>query len=100
MVTLNPDEAPEPITRAAADTIGQMMAREWRVLSHCSRCRLQMFVDLPTLAQLRGPDFSLWNRHPVCRSIGCFGRVTFEAQPKQPASFQRLVDVATLPDRC
>jgi hypothetical protein len=63
-----------------------MRDQGWHVISKCTTCSLQMAVALPDLIKLVGVEFSLWNRRPPCKRIGCTGRVMFMAKP--PGCYQ------------
>jgi hypothetical protein len=84
---------PNPIARWNADTVAQMQDKGWEVIARCGRCRIDIAVNLDDLTKLRGGDFSLWNRHPVCRRIGCEGRVTFMARQGPRLDYRRLVEM-------
>lgn len=72
--------------RAGHEHIHRLQEARWRITAVCNQCHLNIAVDLRVMAFLLGPKGSLWNRHPVCRRIGCEGRVTFWAQPPQAPS--------------
>lgn len=58
--------------------VGALLDEGARVWAHCPVCGAQSPVDLAHLAEARGRDLDLWNRHPRCRAtMGCAGRVTF-----------------------
>lgn len=80
MGSRNPDRVPLAYRRRRCETVTQMIAQRWDVLSCCERCRLQMVVDLQMIARVRGPAFSLWNRRSHCRRVGCGGVVSFMAK--------------------
>ena len=80
MGSRNPDRVPLSYRRRKCETVADMMGQGWDVLSLCERCQLQMVVDLPMIARVRGPGFSLWNRRSHCRRVGCGGVVRFKAR--------------------
>jgi len=67
----NPDRVPLHYRRSKCETVQQMTQQRWEVLSRCRGCQLEMRVDLRTIAIVRGPGFSLWNRLSKCRRTTC-----------------------------
>lgn len=67
--------------RFGAETVAQMLAKKWDVISHCPKCGLIMSTNLPLLIKLKGPDLSLWNLRAPCRRLGCQGKVEFQGRP-------------------
>lgn len=86
MGSKRPDNVPMVIWRGGCESVTQMHAQGWSVISKCPACGLQMVVRLGDQAILCGEDFSLWNRRPPCKRIGCSGRVMFMAKP--PGCYQ------------
>lgn len=80
MGSRNPERVPLSYRRRRCETIQQMVAQRWEVISNCRKCGLVMMVDLPTIARVRGAEFSLWNRKSRCRRVGCGGVVDFKAK--------------------
>ena len=80
MGSRNPDRVPLYYRRARCETAAQMIAQRWEVISHCRTCRLELRVDLKVIANVRGPDFVLWNRTSRCRKTTCRGVVDFMAR--------------------
>ena len=90
MGSKRPDNVPMVIWRGGCEAVGQMRDQGWQVISKCQACGLQMVVSLPDLVALLGPDFSLWNRRPPCKRIGCTGRVAFLAKPPRCYQYREL----------
>lgn len=90
MGSRNPDRVPLAYRRRKCETVVDMMAQGWEVLSSCEKCRLQMNVDLKTISRVRGPTFSLWNRRSRCRRVGCSGVVVFQAKAPGMAYYEQL----------
>lgn len=80
MGSRNPDRVPLAYRRRKCESVADMAAQRWDVISHCRKCELMMAVDLRMIARVRGPNFSLWNRKSRCRRIGCGGVVEFQAK--------------------
>ena len=76
----NPDRVPLMQRRGACETVAQMAAQGWDVISRCQECGLMMRVNLKVIARLKGSDFSLWNQKVRCRRIGCQGWTGFQAR--------------------
>jgi hypothetical protein len=76
----NPDRVPLAYRRARCETVEQMRAERWDVISKCARCELIMQVDLGLIIKVSGPRVSLWNRKARCRRLGCNGFVEFQAK--------------------
>jgi hypothetical protein len=76
----NPDRVPLAYRRARCETVADMQAQGWDVLSKCRRCELTMQVDLDLIAWRRGAKTSLWNRTARCRRLHCTGVVDFMAK--------------------
>jgi hypothetical protein len=66
--------------RRKCETVEQMIAQRWDVISHCRKCDLMMVVDLRLIARIKGLGFSLWNKKSRCRRVGCGGFVEFQAR--------------------
>jgi len=92
----NPDRVPLSRRRRKCETVGQMIAEDWDVISICRTCGLAMKADLRLVALARGPDFSLWNRNARCRRLFCAGWVEFQA--KAPGMTQHEALQAPDPD--
>ena len=86
MGAANPDRVPMIRWRGGCETVQQMIDDNWIVFSHCLRCRVKQHVNLHLVKAANGADFSLWNRRPPCKVVGCDGRVRFEG--KAPAMSQ------------
>lgn len=86
----NPDRVALSFRRQRCETVGQMVAQRWEVTGRCQACRLELRVDLRTIAIVRGAGFSLWNRNSRCRRTGCRGVVEFWAKAPGMTMFERL----------
>jgi hypothetical protein len=80
MGSRNPDRVPLAFHRGRCETVQQMIDQGWEVSSRCQVCRMELRVDLPAIACLRGPKFSLWNRRSRCKGLHCRGVVNFYAK--------------------
>jgi hypothetical protein len=67
-----PTDLPE-----AVQTVGGMLRAGVLVRSRCASCSNVFDVDLPTLAQVKGRDFSLIDKEGQCRISACRGPLTF-----------------------
>lgn len=102
MGTKHPDQISAGQRRAAVETVGQMYEKCWALTARCRACDLVMLVDLRVVIRMRGPGFSLWNRHTRCRRVvyagRCRGFVDFEfkapgmTQPRPLAAADRAPD--------
>lgn len=90
MGSRNPDRIPLSARRSACETVGQMLAQRWEAQAHCLTCRTKLRVDIKTIALVRGPGFSLWNKLGRCRAVGCRGRVVFYAKAPGMDGFQPM----------
>lgn len=90
MGSRNPDRVPLSYRRRKCETVVDMIEQGWDVISTCRTCGLVMGVDLRTIAQVRGPAFSLWNRKSRCRRVGCGGVVEFQAKAPGMGYHERL----------
>jgi len=87
----NPDRVPLSYRRARCETVQQMIRDRWEVQARCRSCRLQLRVDLRTIAIVRGPGFSLWNRLSKCRSTACRSSIVeFWAKAPGMTAFEPL----------
>jgi len=71
-------------------TVALMRQNRWEVISHCSRCQLQMTVRLDWIALISGSGTSLWNRKARCRRLLCLGVTEFHAKAPGMAAFEPL----------
>jgi hypothetical protein len=85
----NPDRVALSVRRARCETVSQMLAQRWEVITVCGSCKVQLRVDLRTIAAIRGTGFSLWNRDSRCKKFGCRGTVEFHAKAPGMAWFER-----------
>ena len=76
----NADRIPITMRRAQCETVADMAAAGWDVITACRACGLAMAVDLALVARVSGPKTTLWNRKARCRRIGCAGWVDFRAK--------------------
>ncbi|WP_029415010.1 hypothetical protein [Brevundimonas bacteroides] len=96
MGTRKPDTVRQPPMPARAVTLAEMRAAGWMLRATCSRCRVQLHVDLAPMIALLGPDYVLWGRHPRCRVWAwgdderCWGRILFEARSVRGGSWRAL----------
>jgi|GEM_PF-1819197 len=87
----NPDRVPLSYRRERCETVQQMICDRWEVLAVCRTCKLRLRVDLRTIAIVRGPGFSLWNRLSKCRSVMCRDSVVeFWAKAPGMTAFERI----------
>ena len=94
----NPDYLGSLITTERAWTVVQLWSLRAQVEARCDRCAVRLRVDLDGLIRARGPDYSLWNKTPRCRVIGCDGRVGFWARDRPGASAIRLAGERRTPE--
>jgi hypothetical protein len=87
----NPDYIGTIINPDASWTLAQLWGQRVLVEARCDACGVRLRVDLDGLLRSRGPAYSLWNRTPRCKVIGCPGRVTFWARDSTGAGPQKLV---------
>ena len=87
----NLDRWPAEAWRGTAETVGQMRAKGWEVISYCRACHLTMRVDLALIERVSGAEVSLWNRQSPCRRLGCAGIVEFHGKPPELLQHVRLV---------
>lgn len=76
----NPDYLGTTICPDRSWTLADLWRQRALVEARCGSCGVRLRVDLDGLLRARGPDYSLWNKAPRCRVLGCAGRVTFWAQ--------------------
>jgi len=68
----------KPLRGAWTKNLGTMIAEGIKCAGGCDRCRGWKEVDLVKLAEIKGLDYSLWNRRTPCRlTPGCPGKVSF-----------------------
>jgi len=84
----NPDRIPIAMWRSKIETVTDMRAAGWDVVSKCHRCGLMMAVNLRLVGS--GAKTSLWNRKEPCRRIGCGGFVDFLARVPPRGDCQQL----------
>lgn len=76
----NADPVPLSYPRVRCETVADMQAQGWDVISKCRKCELTMHVDLDLIAWRTGSKTSLWNRTARCRRLYCTGVVDFMAK--------------------
>lgn len=74
MGTKHPDQVSPTMWRGAAETVGRMYEKRWELTGQCRACQLVLLVDLRVVIRMKGPTFSLWNKHTQCRRIVYTGR--------------------------
>jgi len=80
MGSRNLDRIPIRMWRSKVETVADMLAEKWEIITSCQKCGLAMVADLALIARESGPATSLWNRSSPCRRIGCTGAVVFMAK--------------------
>lgn len=80
MGSRNSDRIPIQMRRRKCETVADMAAQGWDVLSKCQACGLVMRVNLKMIAKVSGPATSLWNRKQRCRRVGCTGFIEFQGR--------------------
>lgn len=80
------------MTSIEAGRIGHLVKARRKVTWWCSVCRTLGPVDLAPILAAKGPDFSLTNKRPPCRSAGCPGRVRFEDRTSMWPIFLESID--------
>jgi hypothetical protein len=98
----NPDYLGSAISAERAWTLAQLWTLQAMVEARCDTCRVRLRVDLDGLLRARGPDYSLWNKTPRCRVVGCRGGGGFGARdrpggPETPLRGERRIAPAPLP---
>lgn len=82
MGTRRPENVPMVVWRGGCETVGQMIEKQWDVITRCSRCQTRTHVALKVvLLRARGRNFSLWNRRPRCQIVGCGAPMIYMAKP-------------------
>lgn len=74
MGTKHPDQISPSNWRGGAETVGRMYERCWELTATCRSCGLIILVDLRVVICMKGPTFSLWNKHTQCRRLVFAGR--------------------------
>jgi len=68
-------------------TLGKMIDNGFTSFGRCVKCGKEKAVDLKALAEIKGRDYSLWNRSPRCSlTEGCPGRIRFFVGPGWPTA--------------
>jgi hypothetical protein len=80
MGSKNPDRVPLSYRRRKCETVADMQAQGWDVISKCRTCGLAMQVNLDLIAWKSGAKTILWNRTAHCRRLHCTGVVDFLAR--------------------
>lgn len=52
----NPDRAIMPPSPLTAFTLAEMHMAKWELRARCSRCAVELRVDLPAMIRVFGPD--------------------------------------------
>lgn len=91
MAAKHPDRIPLRHWRSGAETVAEMRAQGWSVISICMRCGLKLEVSLELIERVIGGRASLWQRTQRCRQVGCGGPVRFHGRPCG-RSFHELLD--------
>lgn len=86
-----PENIPLREFRAEHETVGQIARAGWAVISCCSKCRVQLTVDLKLIIRVSGPNASLWNRAKRCKVVGCDGVTVLHAKPPFHSFFTPLM---------
>lgn len=67
-----------PTRAGGTKNLGALLGRGHEVSAACDTCREWKVVDLARLAEIKGRDYDLWNRHTRCRiTAGCAGMNRF-----------------------
>lgn len=98
MGTKNPDRVPLAYRRARCETVADMLAQGWEVISSCRTCNIELRTDLKLIALVRGPETSLWNRNARCKRLLCPGWVVFKAKAPGMTWFEELAADNCEPD--
>jgi hypothetical protein len=94
----NPDRVPIALRRSRCETVADMQAQGWEVISECRTCGLAMRVDLDLIAWRTGAKTSLWNRKARCRRLLCSGWVVFKAKAPGMSWHEELAADDRAPD--
>ena len=86
----NLDRIPMAEWRRKAETVADMQAQGWDVITRCQACGLAMTVNLDLVGWVSGPGTVLWNRKARCRRIGCSGFVEFQGRPPRRQTYEPL----------
>jgi hypothetical protein len=98
MGSRNPDRISIQARRRQGETVADMMAAGWDVISECRTCGLMMQTDLDLIAWRSGAKTSLWNRKARCRRLHCNGFVVFKAKAPGMAWHEELSADDRVPD--
>lgn len=90
MGTTKPDNVPMGKWRGGCETVGQMIERNWHVISRCARCGTRTHVPLKAVVRVRGRNFSLWSRRPRCLIVGCGAPMIYMAMPPGCSTYRDL----------
>lgn len=85
------DNIPIAAAWPQTDRVVVMLELDWKVMSTCRRCGLQLHVDLRTVIKTNGPDFSLWNAKAKCRKVGCSGYADYAGMPPRGTLYRPLI---------
>jgi len=77
-------------------SLGEMHMRGWQLRGTCRSCGLELFLPLPELIRLHGPDAIGWGVEPRCRRWGCANRMKVWARSIKSGSW---VCLSQRPDR-
>lgn len=86
----NPDRVPFREWRYKYETVAEIRRAGWAVISRCTVCSLDQWVDLAEIERVSGPATSLWNRRKRCRRLFCKGVAILWARPPWDSGFTVL----------
>ena len=67
----------KPILPKVFASVGAMIDARVSISAKCRKCNSWFKVDLGAVAAVKGRDYSLIGKHPVCRLLDCDGRCLF-----------------------
>jgi len=76
--------------RATIETVADMQAACWEVISRCDSCTLSVSVDLDQLSWSKGAATVLWDRREPCPCPGCHGERRFLGRSPGGGGYQAL----------
>lgn len=77
--------------RGRCQSVGDMYAAGWEVITQCRACRVELHTDLRVIMAMRGRDFVLWNRTAKCKKVRCRGVVDFLARLPGRHDYQPII---------
>jgi hypothetical protein len=94
MGSKSPDRLRNPPSPEQALTLAEIHLQGWTLRASCSKCGVDLRVNVGSLIRIYGPDKVWWGARPACPVWDCPGQLTYSARALNGGTWRSMRESA------